>query len=115
MRRLPRAFKMVSKRKKIVETGNPLREGVLNLVSGGDKKSGAKHFKLSDSKPIVFIMGGSLGAASMNKAVRSMVESMVEKERLIILSFGSVVIDILLKTQTGLTTSLQTIHGLAIL
>ena len=66
-------------KEKIVETGNPLREGVLNLVSGGDKKSGAKHFKLSDSKPIVFIMGGSLGAASMNKAVRSMVESMVEK------------------------------------
>ena len=65
-------------KEKIVETGNPLREGVLNLVSGGDKTSGAKHFKLSDSKPIVFIMGGSLGAASMNKAVRSMVESMVE-------------------------------------
>jgi len=66
-------------KEKIVETGNPLREGVLNLLSGGNKTAGAKHFQLSESKPIVFIMGGSLGADSMNKAVRYMVESMVEK------------------------------------
>lgn len=61
---------------KIVETGNPLRDGVLKILSEkvGD---GAAYFRLGSEKPLVFIMGGSMGAASMNSAVKKIVEDFV--------------------------------------
>ena len=64
---------------KIIETGNPLREGVLKLLNGSTVKGAAEHFKLSPDKPIVFVMGGSLGAASMNSAVKKMIEDFISK------------------------------------
>ena len=63
---------------RIVETGNPLREGVLKLAdskSSPSKKVAKSHFNIDTSKPVVFIMGGSLGALSMNMAVRNLLES----------------------------------------
>lgn len=62
----------------IVETGNPLREGVLKLAdskSSPSKSVATSHFNIDTSKPVVFIMGGSLGALSMNMAVRNLLES----------------------------------------
>jgi UDP-N-acetylglucosamine--N-acetylmuramyl-(pentapeptide) pyrophosphoryl-undecaprenol N-acetylglucosamine transferase len=63
---------------RIVETGNPLREGVLKLAdskSSPSKSLATSHFNIDTSKPVVFIMGGSLGALSMNMAVRNLLES----------------------------------------
>ena len=63
---------------RIVETGNPLREAVLKLAdskSSASKSTATSHFNLDTSKPVVFIMGGSLGALSMNMAVRNVLES----------------------------------------
>lgn len=63
---------------KIVETGNPLRSSVLELLSSSSDENSAKakeHFNLAPEKPTVFVMGGSLGAASMNKAVKTLAES----------------------------------------
>ncbi|HIG58434.1 MAG TPA: undecaprenyldiphospho-muramoylpentapeptide beta-N-acetylglucosaminyltransferase [Flavobacteriales bacterium] len=62
----------------IVETGNPLRESVLKLAdskSSPSKSVATSHFNIDTSKPVVFIMGGSLGALSMNMAVRNLLES----------------------------------------
>ena len=63
---------------RIVETGNPLMEKVLKLAdykSSPSKSVATSHFNLDTSKPVVFIMGGSLGALSMNMAVRNLLES----------------------------------------
>ncbi|MBO74103.1 MAG: UDP-N-acetylglucosamine--N-acetylmuramyl-(pentapeptide) pyrophosphoryl-undecaprenol N-acetylglucosamine transferase [Flavobacteriales bacterium] len=61
---------------RIVETGNPLRMQVLDAVSdhGQSAEAAWKHFGFDGSRPVVFVMGGSLGADSMNAAVCSMVE-----------------------------------------
>ncbi|HBP46143.1 MAG TPA: UDP-N-acetylglucosamine--N-acetylmuramyl-(pentapeptide) pyrophosphoryl-undecaprenol N-acetylglucosamine transferase [Flavobacteriales bacterium] len=61
---------------RIVETGNPLRMQVLDAVSDQGRcfESAWKHFEFDGSRPVVFVMGGSLGAASMNAAVCRMVE-----------------------------------------
>ena len=64
---------------KIVETGNPLRESVLKLLSGSEENGAATHFSLSPGRPLVFVMGGSLGAASMNSAVITIIKSFIEK------------------------------------
>ena len=65
---------------KIVETGNPLRAGILNRMgAGNEKESNAtdarRHFDLTDDIPVLLVLGGSLGAASMNEAVRQLVSS----------------------------------------
>ena len=62
----------------IIETGNPLRSSVLKLLSGGDKVEALEHFKIYGDKKVVFIMGGSLGAESMNSAVKKTVESFIK-------------------------------------
>jgi len=65
---------------KIIDTGNPLRAGVLKIAgNGGDKAVAAKHFGFNTDKPIVFIMGGSLGALSMNLAVKNLLEYYSER------------------------------------
>ena len=65
---------------KIIETGNPLRSGLIQRLSNGEQRSSRiaearKHFGLDENLPVLLVLGGSLGAASMNDAVRALVES----------------------------------------
>tara|TARA_B100000427_G_scaffold206168_1_gene171623 strand:- start:521 stop:1669 length:1149 start_codon:yes stop_codon:yes gene_type:complete len=64
---------------KIIETGNPLRDSVMKLLSSSDKIDATSHFNLSPETPIIFVMGGSLGAGSMNSAVRKIIECFISK------------------------------------
>lgn len=65
---------------RIVETGNPLREGVAQLAtrSAPDKTEALAHFGFDGQRPILFVMGGSLGAASMNEAVEHLLQNSCE-------------------------------------
>ena len=65
---------------KIVETGNPLRSGILNRLGQGEvnpqnNNDARAHFGLAMDAPVLLVLGGSLGAASMNTAVRQLVSS----------------------------------------
>ncbi len=51
---------------KAVHTGIPIREALLS----GNAEQGRKLCGLTDRKPVVLIMGGSLGAQAINNAVR---------------------------------------------
>lgn len=63
------------KRKDNIElTGTPTRE-VLGTVS---REDGIRFFNLDPSKKTVFVFGGSLGAASINQAVRLLVNDFVD-------------------------------------
>lgn len=59
----PEALKYT--RGKGVHTGTPIRPEVLS----GSREKGLKHFKLSDSRPVLMIMGGSSGAQAINQCV----------------------------------------------
>ena len=52
---------------KLIVTGNPIREDIL----GFDNKveQGRKFFNIDSSKPTVLVVGGSLGARTINKAI----------------------------------------------
>lgn len=52
--------------KKAVLTGSPIRDELLE----GDKDKGLKMCGFNDHKPVIMVIGGSLGAASINLAVR---------------------------------------------
>ena len=56
-------------REKIVKTGNPVRGG---LVEAGKDKDGAlRFFGLDTAKPVLMVLGGSLGARRINQLVEA--------------------------------------------
>lgn len=60
---------------KIVFTGNPVRNDM--LLSGVSREDAKTHFGLSPQKPAVLVIGGSLGALSINKAVAAGLETLL--------------------------------------
>jgi UDP-N-acetylglucosamine--N-acetylmuramyl-(pentapeptide) pyrophosphoryl-undecaprenol N-acetylglucosamine transferase len=69
---------------KLFLTGNPVREN-LNLVN---KKEALREFNLADNKKTLLILGGSLGAASINEAVADTIEKLDNKDIQIIWQTG---------------------------
>ena len=53
---------------KIVFTGNPIRKGLVGLVQKSDES--LRIFGLDPEKPVVLVVGGSLGARTLNNAIR---------------------------------------------
>jgi UDP-N-acetylglucosamine--N-acetylmuramyl-(pentapeptide) pyrophosphoryl-undecaprenol N-acetylglucosamine transferase len=47
---------------KMIEAGNPIREG----ISSGDKEFGKKQFEITNEKKIVLVLGGSQGSQRIN-------------------------------------------------
>jgi len=56
-------------KEKLVLTGNPVRQGIWN--SNVTRNQAVRHFNLLDSKKIIMLVGGSLGAKSLNEAMRA--------------------------------------------
>lgn len=52
---------------KIIKTGNPVREGLLNVAS--KREEGLAYFGLDQSKNTLLVIGGSLGARRMNQLI----------------------------------------------
>lgn len=61
---------------KTVKTGNPVRKDILNTI---DKKEGYAYFKLDENKKTVVILGGSLGAQTINESVSTFIKEASEK------------------------------------
>ncbi len=57
---------------KIVFTGNPVRSDILDLE--GKREEGLKYYGLDPAKKTVAVIGGSLGARTLNNAMRDNVE-----------------------------------------
>lgn len=57
---------------KIVFTGNPVRADILNLE--GKRAEGLKYYGLDPEKKTIVVIGGSLGARTLNNAMRDNVE-----------------------------------------
>ena len=54
-------------KKKIHYTGNPVRKDILSLE--GKKERACRHFNLEPGKPVLLVLGGSLGARTINRSV----------------------------------------------
>ncbi len=62
-------------KEKIVLTGNPVRTDILHL---SDKKEDAlAHFGFEGDKPVLMILGGSLGARTLNEAVIKGIDKLI--------------------------------------
>lgn len=59
-------------KEKIVMTGNPVREAVVNLT--GKKQEACEYFGLDADKPTLLVVGGSLGARTINQSIAKNLE-----------------------------------------
>ena len=64
---------------KAVLTGSPIRRELLQ----GNKLSGLNMCGFSANKPVIMVIGGSLGAASVNEAVRSALPELLKKFQIV--------------------------------
>lgn len=60
--------------KKVLLTGNPIRQN----ISNGDKNEFLKKFGLTESKPVLLVLGGSQGARSINIAITSILKELLK-------------------------------------
>ena len=72
---------------KIVLTGNPVRKNLLEVVV--NKSEAYKYFNLDQAKPVVLIIGGSLGARSINESVMANLELIRQSGTQVIWQTGS--------------------------
>lgn len=63
-------------KEKIFYTGNPIRKEVVQIE--GKREEALKFFGLSDNKPVVLVVGGSLGARTINEAIEMNLNSFKE-------------------------------------
>src|SRR5690606_9868807 len=59
-------------KEKILMTGNPIRQDITNLE--GKRERGLETFGLSGDKKIVLVIGGSLGARTINESILNNLE-----------------------------------------
>ena len=64
---------------KAVLTGSPIRAELLK----GDRLAGLQYTHLSAARPIILVIGGSLGSVKVNQAVRSILPRLLEKFQVI--------------------------------
>ncbi|MBP5198538.1 MAG: undecaprenyldiphospho-muramoylpentapeptide beta-N-acetylglucosaminyltransferase [Lachnospiraceae bacterium] len=81
---------------KAVLTGSPIRAE----LSKGNREAGLKMCGFDESKPVIMVIGGSLGAANVNKAVRDALPRLLSDFRIIHIC-GKDKIDNLLLTTPG--------------
>jgi len=67
-------------KEKLVITGNPIRQDLTNLE--GKEKEGLEHFSIHGGCKVVLVIGGSLGAGTINKAVKSWIEKDVSLQNI---------------------------------
>lgn len=64
---------------KSVLTGSPIRSELLS----GDKNAGLKMCHFTNQKPVIMVIGGSLGAASVNQTVRNSLDELLKNYQLV--------------------------------
>ena len=61
---------------KIKKTGNPVRETIENITVS--RTEGLKHFSLEEGKKTLLVVGGSLGAKSVNEAIEKHIDKLLK-------------------------------------
>lgn len=73
-------------KEKIVKTGNPVRNEVVQIEGKRDAAFG--HFNLNKDKKTVLIIGGSLGARTLNESLKKDVQQLVDNDIQVIWQCG---------------------------
>ncbi len=63
---------------KIILTGNPVRQNILDMTI--DRKQAADFFGIDATKKTVLVIGGSLGARTINENIQEMIQNFVDAD-----------------------------------
>ena len=74
----PETAKYLPKGKSVL-TGSPIREELLK----GNKAAGLSMCHFTSEKPVIMVIGGSLGAAAVNQIVRESLDKLLEKYQIV--------------------------------
>ena len=86
----------LKKKKKIMLTGNPVRQDIKNLAA--KRIRGIEHFGLDPNKKTVLVVGGSLGARSINHAIDAGVDEIAQNNIQLVWQTGNLYVDEAAKT-----------------
>ncbi len=78
-------------KEKIVHTGNPVRKDILTITE--KREQGIAHFNLDPNKKTILIIGGSLGARTINNSIKSNLKELGQKDVQIIWQTGKIYFD----------------------
>lgn len=74
----PESLKYIKEGKGVL-TGTPIREDILK----GNREKGKKILDFYDDKPVIMVMGGSLGSKVINDAIRESLEELLKKYNIV--------------------------------
>lgn len=83
-------------KEKMIVTGNPVRQDILSLE--GKKENAIRFFGLSPNKRTLLVMGGSLGARTINESIMGSLEVLVQNNIQLIWQTGKLYIETAQKT-----------------
>jgi UDP-N-acetylglucosamine--N-acetylmuramyl-(pentapeptide) pyrophosphoryl-undecaprenol N-acetylglucosamine transferase len=78
-------------KKKIVLTGNPVRKSIVE--SAGRRTEAMKYFSLDENRKTLLVIGGSLGARTLNESIVKSLSRFVEKDIQVIWQVGRLYYD----------------------
>jgi UDP-N-acetylglucosamine--N-acetylmuramyl-(pentapeptide) pyrophosphoryl-undecaprenol N-acetylglucosamine transferase len=78
----------IYKGRNVVVTGNPIRKSILNDLPS--KQSALAIFGLDSTKKTILLIGGSLGAATLNKALKENIDAFIANDWQLIWQTGKV-------------------------
>lgn len=96
-------------KEKIVLTGNPVRSEIVNAFTGKGVgrdymgETAREYFRLENNKPTILILGGSLGAKTINKSVEASLERIKQSDVQILWQTGKVYIEECERIAEGVT------------
>ncbi|MFA6402816.1 MAG: undecaprenyldiphospho-muramoylpentapeptide beta-N-acetylglucosaminyltransferase [Salinivirgaceae bacterium] len=76
---------------KIVNTGNPVRKDLQNIKS--KSAEAMQHFNLKDNKKTLLVIGGSLGARTINESIAANLDELIHKDIQVIWQTGKYYFD----------------------
>lgn len=79
-------------KEKIILTGNPVRQDIQNLES--KRQRAIEFFNLKEDKPVLLVIGGSLGAKTINETIHQMLPVLVTNNIQLIWQTGKSYIDV---------------------
>lgn len=83
-------------KEKIILTGNPVRQDIKNLEA--KRIRGLEHFGLEDLKKTVLVVGGSLGARTINHAIDAGIDELAKNDIQLVWQTGKLYVDEAAKT-----------------
>ncbi|WKK65389.1 undecaprenyldiphospho-muramoylpentapeptide beta-N-acetylglucosaminyltransferase [Lutimonas zeaxanthinifaciens] len=78
-------------KEKLIKTGNPVRQDLLEIDK--KKKEAIAHFNLDPGKMTIAVLGGSLGARAINKALEKHIQAILKNDVQVIWQSGKLYYD----------------------